>query len=432
MRTWNNEDVSHAIDVLGKSASVGDAQVTLGVTGPSLRAAFQRARERGLKCGAPGDHVGTAPPRPVSAVAGAGIERLATNAGEAADRVYLRKLEREVGRRDYLGEKLKESLFGAFNANPIKLSSSTFKVRREAGRRMITVMLSDIHFGLHVNPREVPGGGYDWQIAARRVAKLATEVAAWKPQHRDETDLHVVINGDVIAGLIHLDDSGVRKLTEQIHGATVILIAFLDYLSKHFSKLTVSATPGNHDRVSELRTFSQRWDSHAHAIYLAIQQAFRTDPRITFNIPMTGEATIDLPGGKSIALYTHGDVAPTVANVGKALNLKPMIASLNRLNASGEYKKPVRVFAVGHWHSPFMLDTGIGAILVNGSVIGPDSYARNACAIRGSEGRPCQVMFESVPGYEFGDCRFVRLNDADTDATFDKVIATPSIERWLS
>lgn len=440
-KSWSDAEVAKAISVLQRCGTISEAEGKLRTTGAALRAGFQRARERGLTCGQPGDHlkgarVGKPQGSGVSPIPVAGarteFERLVDDEGGRVDRAYLRKLEREVGRRDYLAGKLHDSLVAAFATSPIRLNKSDMKVRHVTGRRMITVMLSDIHFGLHVNKREVPGGGYDWQIAARRVARLATEVAAWKTQYRDDTDLHVVINGDVIAGLIHLDDAGVRKLTEQIHGATSILVAFVDYLAQHFQKITVSCVPGNHDRTTVMRQLAHRWDSHAHAIYLAMSLAFRDEQRVTFNIPMTGEAIIELPGGRGVALYTHGDVAPTVSNVGKALNLRSMISSLHRLNASGGYPKPILVFGVGHWHSPFYLDTGIGTILVNGSVIGPDSFAQNGCGIRGNEGRPSQAVFESVPGYDFGDCRFVRLSEADNDVAYDKVIATPNIERWLS
>lgn len=50
--------------MLKGSKSVTEALSRLGVTGPSLRAGFQRGRERGLDCGSPSDHVGGAKPGP--------------------------------------------------------------------------------------------------------------------------------------------------------------------------------------------------------------------------------------------------------------------------------------------------------------------------------------------------------------------------------
>ncbi len=352
--------------------------------------------------------------------------------GAAAETRYVRALERKAGGLEYLAQRLEASISSAFERCPIRLGSGAIKARARPGRRMITVMVSDVHFGLNVDKREVPGGEYNWQIAARRMARLATEVAAWKEYYREETDLEVVFNGDLLCGVIHLDDGGVRKITEQIHGATWILVAFIDYLKQHFARLNIECLPGNHDRTTRERQLAQRWDSHAHAVYLAIANAFRTEKRIKFNVPLTGDAAVELPGGQSLALYSHGDVRPTVANVGKSLDIKPMVAALNRINASGEYPKPVRVFGVGHWHVPFTMNSGNCAILVNGSAIGPDAFARNGCGVVGREGQPMQLMFESVPGYEFGDCRFIHLREADGDSAYDKIITTPDLEVWAA
>jgi hypothetical protein len=360
------------------------------------------------------------------------MERLVERYGTAAETRYVRGLERKAGQLEYLAQRLEASITSAFERCPIKLGDGGIKPRIRPGRRMITAMVSDAHFGLNVDKREVPGGGYNWQIAARRGARLATEIAAWKPQYREETDLELILNGDILAGLIHLDDGGVRKITEQIHGATWILVGFIDYLKQHFARLDVKCLAGNHDRITRERQLAQRWDSHAHAVYLAIANAFRTEKRITFEVPLTGDATVELPGGQSLALYTHGDVRPTIANVGKSLDIKPMVASLNRINASGEYSKPIRVFGVGHWHVPFQMNSGNCAILVNGSMIGPDAFARNGCGVVGREGQPMQAMFESVPGYEFGDCRFVHLREADNDAAYDKIITTPNLDVWAA
>jgi hypothetical protein len=360
------------------------------------------------------------------------LDHLVERYGSAAETRYVRGLERKTGQLEYLAQRLEASISSAFERCPIKLGDGKIKARARPGRRMITAMVSDAHFGLNVDRREVPGGEYNWQIASRRMARLGTEIAAWKPQYREDTDLELVFNGDILAGLIHLDDGGIRKITEQIHGASWILIGFIDYLKQHFARVNVEMLPGNHDRITRERQISQRWDSHAHAVYLAVANAFRTENRIKFNVPLTGDATVELPGGQSLALYSHGDVRPTVANVGKSLDIKPMVAALNRINASGEYPKPVRVFGVGHWHVPFTMNSGNCTILVNGSAIGPDAFARNGCGVVGREGQPMQAMFESVPGYEFGDCRFIHLREADNDPAYDKIITTPSLDVWAA
>lgn len=67
MQTWSDREVTKAIKALERSATVGEAEKRLGVTGPSLRAGFQRARERGLDVGSPSDHIrGATAPEPTT------------------------------------------------------------------------------------------------------------------------------------------------------------------------------------------------------------------------------------------------------------------------------------------------------------------------------------------------------------------------------
>jgi len=354
---------------------------------------------------------------------------LADREGLAARVAYTRRLERALGQRDYLGNVVQKSITEAFATSPVRLSTTRYIPPGAPGRRLLTAMVSDAHLGLIVDPKEVPGSAFDWTIAARRFALFATQISDWKPYHRDETDLLVVFNGDMICGRIHLDDRGVTLLTEQIHGAAAILVAFLDYLKQHFANIRVIGLPGNHERATRERQVSQRWDNHSSSIYLAIKMAFRDTPGISFEIPKTGEGVVELPGGDALALFSHGDVRPSISNVGKSLNIKPMVETIHRINASGEFAKPVRVLGYGHFHTPFTMPTGIATIVVNGSVIGVDSFARYGAGIRGDDGAPMQVMFESTPGFPFGDCRFVHLKPADDDEALDAVIPTPSLDR---
>jgi hypothetical protein len=437
---WQPADVEIAKSYLssGRFASVEAAcpEIAAALSKPSLTPSsvlrgFRRAGETN-----PPSFFLRPPPRDYAVPAGdvriKPLENLVERYGSAAETRYVRGLERKVGQRDYLALRLEASLLAAFRQCPVDPPRCSVKAKRVDGRRLITALVSDIHFGLNVDPREVPAGGYNWTIAARRMARLAVETAAWKENHREETDLCVVINGDVLAGLIHVDDHGIRPLTEQIHGAFSILFSYLHYLAQHFARMRVVLLPGNHDRVQRERQVAQRWDSHAHAVFLALAAAFRDEKRMVFDVPLTGEGVVDLPSGKAVALYTHGDVKPTISNVGRALSIDPIIAALNRVNASGEYPKPVRIIGWGHYHQGFVLPTGLGTALVNGSVIGPDSFARNACGVRGSEGEPMQLIFESVQEHDFGDSRWLSLRQADNDDSYDKVIATPRLDQWVA
>lgn len=347
-------------------------------------------------------------------------------------RNYVRSLERRIGEVDYLSDKLLNMISDVFEQNPIVLSPGKIKTTKKAPKRMLTMLLSDLHFGVDVDPREVLKSEFNWNISARRLAKLCHQAAEYKPQYREDTELQVVLNGDILHGVVHLSEAKLRPLTEQIFGATSILIKALDYLRNHFKKVSVLCLPGNHDRVTHKgkdRALSQRWDSHSHAVFLGLKAAFRTDKGITFNIPMAGIGTYETPGGH-LVFASHGDVEPGVGNVGKALDVKNVTGSLLKMHAGDPFDKKVEVALFGHWHQPsiWMLQDGTICI-VNGCLLGSDPYAQNAVGFFNS--MPAQIIFESVPGYPVGDHRIIQLRDADTEAAYDNVISPPGLAGGL-
>lgn len=345
---------------------------------------------------------------------------------------YTRKLERRLADQDYLSDKLRDMVSVIFEEHPIKLSPGKMTPMKKPPARMLTMLLSDLHFGIEVDPREVLKSEFNWQIAARRLAKVCHQAAEYKKQHRDITELQVVLNGDIIHGVIHLSEANLRPLTEQIYGATSILIKALDFLRNHFKKVRVLCLPGNHDRPvyrSKERAVSQRWDSHSHAVYLGLMAAFRTDDGIEFDLPMAGCGTYETPGGH-LVFASHGDVEPGVGNVGKSLNVKEISGSIQRMAAGNPFDKRVEAVLYGHWHQPsiWMLQDGTTCI-VNGCLLGSDPYAQNGIGFFNT--MPAQVIFESVPGYPVGDSRIIQLRDADSEKAYDKVIAPPGLKGGL-
>lgn len=356
------------------------------------------------------------------------LQDLTKARGVQLRRNYVRSLERQVGQVDYLSNRLKDMVTEVFEKNPITLSPGKVKSSKKEPKRLLTILLSDLHFGVDVDPREVLKSEFNWNIAARRLAKVCHQASEYKLHHRDDTELQVVLNGDIIHGVIHMSEAKIRPLTEQIYGATSLLIKALDYLRNHFKKVRVLCLPGNHDRTtyrSMDRALSQRWDSHSHAVFLGLKAAFRTDAGITFDVPMSGMGTYETPGGHLI-YASHGDVEPGVGNVGKALNVKDVTASLLKMHAGAPFHKKVEVALFGHWHQPsiWMLQDGTICI-VNGCLLGSDPYSQNAVGFFNS--MPAQIMFESVPGYPVGDHRIIQLRDADLEPEYDNIISAPGL-----
>lgn len=343
---------------------------------------------------------------------------------------YVRGLERKVASADYLSEKMMEGFEKIFAKNPIDIPKGKVKLaHKKYHERQLTLLWSDLHFGVDVDPREVLGSTYNWTIASRRMAKLCDQAVEWKPEHREETKLQIVLNGDIIHGIIHLSEGRIKELEEQIWGATAILAKAIGYLSQHFSSVDVLCLPGNHDRVaykSSSRALEQRWNSHSHSVYLGLKCWFRTIEHVNFDIPMSGMGTYETPGGH-IVFATHGDTEPSTSNVGSSFNVKKTTEALLKLNAGGVLSRKASVILFGHWHQPsqFMLQDGTVCV-VNGCLIGSDSFGQNGMGYFNS--MPAQVMFESVDDFPVGDFRIIQLRDADEDESLDKIINIPNIE----
>lgn len=342
--------------------------------------------------------------------------------------LYVRKLERQAATTDYRTEQLDTCIQRVFSENKIKLSKSHYKkVSKKPTKKIVTLLWSDLHFGVDVKDFETVGASYTWQSAARRLAFLCKE-AVDTYGHDENVVLRVVLNGDIIQGVIHLSDHNIKLLTEQLWGASAILVSALDFLKQHFHQIEVVCLPGNHDRVTYKdagRAISQRWDSHSHSIYMGLKLAFRGCTGLSFDIPTSGIALMrDLDD--NIMLATHADCEPDPKNVSKAIDTNGMALKLLKIKEGWHLDKPVSVAMFGHWHTPTvqMLPTG-SMLVVNGNLIGPELYGQNALGIYGNT--PSQLMFETVKGDPLRNVRVVRVLSADTDESLDKIIPTPVI-----
>lgn len=344
---------------------------------------------------------------------------------------YYRKIERKLATQDYLGDKLRDSISQVFSDNPIDMAPGLDpEFEEQEYFRNITILWSDLHFGLRVRPDEVLGAEFTWNIAARRLAKTCFEAARW---NTDNTKLTVVLDGDILHGVIHLSESNIAPITMQVFGAMQILTNALSYLRQNFPYVHVVCLPGNHDRTTYRgggRHVAERWDNHATSIYLGLYQAFRTDENITFDIPMSGIGQFH-PCDDQLIIAAHGDTKPTTGNVGKSLNTEGITYSIYKMTEPGALPKTPDVCLFGHWHTPsvFMLPTGT-VVIVNGCLIGAEPFGQNGVGF--FNGMPAQIMFESTPDAAVASSSIIQLRDADEEPEYDKVIAPPRLRNGNS
>lgn len=343
---------------------------------------------------------------------------------------YMRSLERKVSEPEYLVERLRTAISDALAERPIEVARPrawTRAERRTPILRELVAPMSDLHYGLIIDPNEVTGNAYNWTIASRRTARYAEQLIDWKPEHRDATKLRLGLNGDIVNGLIHsISEATVVPAAEQLCGATQILVGMLDLLSEHFREIEVECLPGNHDRWpahrGSGRAVTQKWDSLVAPLFDALKLAFRHNHRIKFHTPKTPYCAFDLPGGK-LGLMTHGDTVLTSGNVGRAIHVERIAQQVYALDASGVLPRRVDVVVLGHVHTAVWITLPNGCdVVINGAMPGSDPFAQS---IGIHKSPPIQVMFEATAEYAVGDFRKIRLACADDAACYDDLIRPP-------
>lgn len=293
-------------------------------------------------------------------------------------------------------------------------------VKHTKTKRIINAVLSDLHFGADLVAEET-GTTYGPTEEARRAAAVFEQIMGYKIEHRSESELELLILGDIFQGQLHDERDG-AELAEQVCRSLHILSQGIAYLSSGYSRVRVRFATGNHGR-NKARHFSratnQKWDSIETILYYSLKQACSTLKNVEFFIPLTPFVTYDVFGQKVFA--THGDTVLSVGNPGKQINVSAIERQVNRINASLPDSQEYSVFVLGHVHVGTITHLSNGStVITNGALIPQDSFAVSIGLLETKCG---QWVWESVPGYPVGDSRFIRVDsDTDKDPRFDTII----------
>lgn len=295
--------------------------------------------------------------------------------------------------------------------------------------RVLLAHLSDLHYGTKVNAGELGGlNTFSPKIAARRTAYFFKQLVEYSYDHLNETELVLVINGDLFAGVIHDADCN-ELMTNQFYLAVRILGEGISYLANHFSKVTIHATVGNHDRQTGSnkdggRALTAKWDSHATMSYIALKERVISNKNVKFEIVTTPYADFTALNYRIYA--THGDTIFKIGIPSKSINTGLISAQINSINNSDMVKnnKKFDIFLFAHMHTPVMtMASGGEYVFINGSLIGLDAFGQS---IGINVNRPTQ-QFVEITRDHIGNSRFADLLPADNDSSLDVIIPEPKL-----
>lgn len=292
--------------------------------------------------------------------------------------------------------------------------------KKEIIQRHLHLILSDLHFGARLNAK-TGTLKYGPVEASRRLARVVSQTADYKPQYRPKTKLFVNLLGDIIQGKLH-DPLDGEEQAAQCNEAIWLLKQALAYLATQFPEVEVFCATGNHDRNTSRhkeRATLGKDDSWATVIYFAVQQALEHIPNIKIHIPKTPWITYKSFGVNYFG--THGDTVLKLPNVGSSINISSIENQINKLNASLTDKEEYKVVFAGHVHTGLVLKLSNGVTFItNPALIPADNYAQSIGIFESQTG---QFLWESVEGYPFGDSRFLLVDEkTDLDSSLDKII----------
>lgn len=335
-----------------------------------------------------------------------------------AVRAYISKLEKEAGNLESLQNRIMEELKTV--VKPLKINSYK-RQNKSRIKRNVNLVLSDLHIGSDITKAETGVLDFGRLQESRRLAKVFKEAIEYKEQYRDETELNVLLLGDIIQNSLHDMRDG-APLAEQVARAIHLLSQGFMHLAEHYPKVRVYCATGNHGRNTgrhQTRATHQKWDSIETIIYYALKTVFDKVENVEFHIPLTPYVTYEVFGKQVFA--THGDTVFNPGMPGKNIQVSNLEEQTNRINASLLDDKEYAVFVVGHVHTGSITHLGNNStIFTNGPLVPSDDYAVSIGLLEGNCG---QWMFESVDGYAVGDCRYIRVEQKDDEnESFDKLI----------
>lgn len=300
-----------------------------------------------------------------------------------------------------------------------KIEPTGYALKPAGGNRKRTVclLLSDLHLGAELSSLDEPMP-FRAVEEARRLEYVVRQALDYKPQYREQSELLLLLNGDLIEGLLLHDLRDGAPLTEQKVIFWRYMSQALALFAQQFPRVRVVCQPGNHgrDKVRHPgRATSRKWDGHEWEMYYALRMMSSSLRNVEWQIDFRAASAIDLYG--SWLGMTHGDTEVKLGD--PDTKARENAAALDRINSTRTYGVEFAAWCVGHFHKP-RYQPRSPRVIYNGALVPPNGYARGAGYVGESTG---QFLWEAVEGYPVGDLRFVEVGRAqDQDERLGRLI----------
>lgn len=263
--------------------------------------------------------------------------------------------------------------------------------RKGKTRESAVLLASCWHIGETVRAEEMGGlNAYDFDVFCARLQHVIDTTVKFCLDNMvgyEFDELHVIHTGDAVSGIIHdeLIESNCLNIVEQAHLGALVTAQALRELCAVFPKVVFTGVVGNHGRTEKAKRWKGKaqvnWD---YVFYNYLATMLRDQPNITFNVPLSFWAGIEIRGYNFH--ISHGDTA-------KSWNGIPFYG-LNReagkwTEIAAVQSKVWHYFIRSHYHTSGNLQRPAGEMILNASLKGGDEYAMGLALF----GAPIQTLF---------------------------------------
>jgi hypothetical protein len=272
---------------------------------------------------------------------------------------------------EYVKRKILEMLAG-----PVAPPKWLTPARTPSGGQLVpTLMLSDLHWGEVVYPRQVNGvNEYNIAIAQQRFRTAIERTVDLCKQHMVQPrypGIVVALGGDMLSGDIHeeLSESNEMPVMPALLDLMGCLIWAIGRLADEFGRVFLPCVTGNHGRnTKKPRAKGRNYSNFDWLLYQFLAKHFEGDKRIQFLIPDGSDAHWTVFGHRYC--MTHGDQFR--GGDGMIGALGPIIRGDHKKRSrNGQIDLGYDTLLLGHWHQLIQLQR----LIVNGSLKGYDEYA---------------------------------------------------------
>jgi transcriptional regulator with XRE-family HTH domain len=266
---------------------------------------------------------------------------------------------------------------------PLPRQRPAFKPDDKVVEEHLVMHLSDGHHDQVVTLDDSGGlEKYDFPISMCRAERLVDSTLKWTqqtlaPQFRFPS-LTVLAYGDHTSGEIHgaAGRSYFKNCFKNCHAIGQLHALMYRDMAPYFEQVNIVYVPGNHGRRTQKKDYHGAHDNWDYLIGKMAQMYCRDIENISFTIPNSFSANIDI-GGVGFHIFHGDDVRSNLGIPWYGLEKRR-----HRLMALDNVRvgTPIRYYCCGHFHRPGSTTEVNGEMLINGAWPATDAYAYNSLA----------------------------------------------------